>query len=625
MSAFFIVLLGSSGRTSPIVFVEGVAASGGIGSVFADNIQTVDVSGVLADGLVGSVTSTISVEQDVLGVGAIGQVGIPFAFDENDVLTTGVVGTALVSSPTISGDSSVVLSGVSGQAQLGNESIQIGGNITTPVSGVSATASVRPVTVALLNNISVLLTGVSSTASSGLVTVSSTSVNSVVGVSATANVRPVSVNASASVSVTGVSASGAVSSVSAVTQQLVNVTGVSSSGQVSAVTTSVTAFVSVNVTGVSGTANVGAVAARTSDDFIVVANNTSPFLHAYEWDNSTGFGAKFADPASAPAAVSGMSLLNDGGTRYLAVADSNSTTTPPFFIYTISGTTGWGSRSTYNPTDSSPRSGLKVLWINNSSGNFLVSAAAVKAAENTVYVEKFSSGSFTGTTAKARPVDSAGNDISPRSLGYVRITSSASGVFYGMNTTPFIKGRVLTDATPALAASDSQPSTLPPSAVVSMASYTESVSSNPRGVLFAAHSSSPYVTAYQITDSVFGTKYSNPSPAFAGNATGVSYRPTSTVGIGEIAASMTASPYVNAYQWTTGSGFGIKYSNPSTLPPGSGQTVAFNPSGNCVAVGHSTSPFISAYPWTRGDGFGTRFSNPVTTLSSAVTQVAFSN
>jgi hypothetical protein len=42
-----------------------------------------------------------------------------------------------------------------------------------------------------------------------------------------------------------------------------------------------------------------------------------------------------------------------------------------------------------------------------------------------------------------------------------------------------------------------------------------------------------------------------------------------------IAVAFEASPYIAVYPWS--SGFGTKYSNPSTLPTGDGFGIAFSP------------------------------------------------
>jgi hypothetical protein len=50
--------------------------------------------------------------------------------------------------------------------------------------------------------------------------------------------------------------------------------------------------------------------------------------------------------------------------------------------------------------------------------------------------------------------------------------------------------------------------------------------------------------------------------------------------------------------------------------------VAFNPSGNAIAVAHTSTPFVTAYPWS-GSGFGTKYTDPATLPGSFGTGVAF--
>jgi len=55
---------------------------------------------------------------------------------------------------------------------------------------------------------------------------------------------------------------------------------------------------------------------------------------------------------------------------------------------------------------------------------------------------------------------------------------------------------------------------------------------------------------------------------------------------------------------------------------GNAYGVAFNASGDAIAVAHLTTPFVSVYPWS-GSGFGTKFSNPATLPAGAGSAVAF--
>jgi hypothetical protein len=81
------------------------------------------------------------------------------------------------------------------------------------------------------------------------------------------------------------------------------------------------------------------------------------------------------------------------------------------------------------------------------------------------------------------------------------------------------------------------------------------------------------------------------------------------------------TPFVTAYPWS-GSGFGTKFTNPGTVPPGDAQGVAFNPTGDTIAIAGNSSPRVAAYPWS-GSGFGTKYTNPATLPTGAGNGVAF--
>jgi hypothetical protein len=130
--------------------------------------------------------------------------------------------------------------------------------------------------------------------------------------------------------------------------------------------------------------------------------------------------------------------------------------------------------------------------------------------------------------------------------------------------------------------------------------------------------SSPYIQAYLWGGSGFGTKYSNPATLPTGTGRGVAFSPANNA----IAVAHSTSPFITAYLWSPG--FGTKYTDPATLPAGIGRGVAFSPAGTALAVAHDTSPYISTYPWTVGSGFGTKYSDPATLPTGSGQNVAFS-
>ena len=132
------------------------------------------------------------------------------------------------------------------------------------------------------------------------------------------------------------------------------------------------------------------------------------------------------------------------------------------------------------------------------------------------------------------------------------------------------------------------------------------------------YNTSPFVSVYPWSSVGFGTKFPDPATTPTGTGNGVAFSPSGT----EFAVAHSTSPFVSAYPWS-GSGFGTKFTNPATLPTGIGNGVAFSPNGTELAVAHDTSPRISAYPWSSA-GFGTKFTNPATLPTSEGRGVAFS-
>ncbi len=139
------------------------------------------------------------------------------------------------------------------------------------------------------------------------------------------------------------------------------------------------------------------------------------------------------------------------------------------------------------------------------------------------------------------------------------------------------------------------------------------------GDIAIAHYSDPCISVYPWTSGTgFGTKYSDPSSLPAANSYGSIFSPDGA----NIACTTQYSPYVTAYPWS--SGFGTKYSDPSTLPAGyMYDGIAFTPDGADLATCHAGSPYLSVYPWTSGTGFGTKYSNPSTLPGGENRSLAF--
>ena len=144
------------------------------------------------------------------------------------------------------------------------------------------------------------------------------------------------------------------------------------------------------------------------------------------------------------------------------------------------------------------------------------------------------------------------------------------------------------------------------------------------GDIAVAAGSSSYIYVYPFNSGTgFGTKYSDPSTLPNGSGNGIAFSPNRNV----VVVANNANPCINAYPWTSGTGFGTRYSDPATLPSGNvinppnGYGVAFSPSGNDLVLAANKSPYIWAYPWS--SGFGTQYSDPSTVVSGVGNSVAF--
>ena len=132
-----------------------------------------------------------------------------------------------------------------------------------------------------------------------------------------------------------------------------------------------------------------------------------------------------------------------------------------------------------------------------------------------------------------------------------------------------------------------------------------------------AHSTTPYISAYRFTSSGFGTKFADPTTLPTGAGNGVAFTSAGDV----IAVAHTTTPFISAYSFS-GAGFETKFYDPATLPAGNGDAVAFTSADDAIALAHAGTPFISAYPWS-STGFGTRFTDPATLPASLGNGVAF--
>jgi len=146
-----------------------------------------------------------------------------------------------------------------------------------------------------------------------------------------------------------------------------------------------------------------------------------------------------------------------------------------------------------------------------------------------------------------------------------------------------------------------------------LAGYTSYAPSTSSNVIAVPSGNSPYVLAFPWTSGTgFGTKYSDPSTSVSGSPSNMDFSRTKSL----LALSLSTSPYINVYPWD--SGFGTKYTSPLTAVPNSAKGVSVDIDGQVIAVGHTASPGVSVYQFSDYVGFGTKYSNPASLPTNGI-------
>lgn len=86
--------------------------------------------------------------------------------------------------------------------------------------------------------------------------------------------------------------------------------------------------------------------------------------------------------------------------------------------------------------------------------------------------------------------------------------------------------------------------------------------------------------------------------------------------------AVDVSPSVLAYPFSSVTGYGAKYADPSPTSTTANQ-IDITPDDACVAVGLPASPYVRVWPWSPS-GFGSAYSNPSTALAATCTLIKFS-
>jgi len=279
---------------------------------------------------------------------------------------------------------------------------------------------------------------------------------------------------------------------------------------------------------------------------IAITHFTTPFVSAYAWTYSGGFGSKYSDPSPVvtKASVSngeGIAFSPDGNDFIYSYFGGGSANPPYFNAHAWTNSSGFGTQYS-NPATQTTSDAGTIQW-SPSGADIVIPAASTGTTSATAY--PWSSGFG---TKYANPATANGG----------------RGVAWAPNGNDVLMGNVPSSGTERIVAYTwssgwgtkySAPAT-PPAGNVSMVDW------NPTGsAVGCSHFTTPFTTAYPWSAG-FGTKYADPAslPLLGGFSFKWSKREGKDLAVG-----FDSSPRIYVYPWS--SGFGTKYADPATLPP----------------------------------------------------------
>lgn len=137
---------------------------------------------------------------------------------------------------------------------------------------------------------------------------------------------------------------------------------------------------------------------------------------------------------------------------------------------------------------------------------------------------------------------------------------------------------------------------------------------SPDGKAFLA--SQEYVKVYPFSSRGFGTKLADNT-----SVSGLNKAEISPDGNFYLTGQVN-TPFIQAWNFSSSSGFGSKLSNPTSLISAQARSIKFSADGLTVAVSTSVSPYAHLYAWSSA-GFGAKASNPTSYTGLASYSVAF--
>jgi hypothetical protein len=273
---------------------------------------------------------------------------------------------------------------------------------------------------------------------------------------------------------------------------------------------------------------------------LIVGHATTPFLSAYAWSN--GFGTKYTNPSTLPTGVKvGGTFLNNAETAIINM----SSVSPYINIYAWNNTTGFGTKYA-NPT-------FTPKFINRGCINNTDTVIAVSAYE-IPFVEAYSWNNTTGFGTKYADPSSYPTNVSGES-GSITFNPTGTDLVFTYSLSPRINGYPWSGG---FGTKYADPSWINSYGTLSNSNFTR----DGLGLIFSGYSTTSNMYASQWSSGFTNTFYTNSSVTIPTTAT--TYAICLKYNQKVIASTGTVFPYIYVNKWSTVSGFGTRFSNPSS-------------------------------------------------------------
>lgn len=321
---------------------------------------------------------------------------------------------------------------------------------------------------------------------------------------------------------------------------------------------------------------------------IIMSMQTTPFVGAWQYSSSTGWGTRFANPAVLPGgSVLGEITTNTGNTAYAM----GQNTTPFINAWTYSSTAGFGTKYANPGTLLGSGQGGPQFAPDNAA---LIFATAFPLTF--IFAYRWTNASGFGTLYSNVATAPIGNSYS------VDINDAGNRVAVGFITGSDIPLNVYPFSSSTGWGSKFAGPGIYPSNSTAFRNVKFNAAST---VLAGVISIDSYLWFFRWSTSGFGTRYAFPGTLPTGNPQCLAWHPNQTI----VAIAGNNAPFQNIYAWTDASGFGTRYADPSSALLSYANSVTFSVDGNSIVFAqNNTNSFQALYGWS--GGYGTKRANP---------------